>query len=295
MRPHRALLAVLACAAISLPVLAATPAPCPDGATWQGRPPPLGDGYQCVRTRADGQLERHGWAVFYHPVSQARLEECEYQDGVRDGHCTFYSEQGKLRERGTFTRGLRTGAWWYWSLPTPHGPRDTLILPLADPAAASERRRDVEAFLLDVGASHSEAPALGEAILQYVDRGGRERRQICGEQICIAPGNIPDEPIFVGLGVTPEQTARDRKLLVDYTAKARLRVRAEERAAKKEAARLAAEQRRIEREAAASDDDDADDVVETRDCCRYCDAGKPCGNSCIAAWKTCHKGRGCAC
>jgi len=30
-------------------------------------------------------------------------------------------------------------------------------------------------------------------------------------------------------------------------------------------------------------------------CCRICSAGKACGNSCIARWKTCHKGKGCAC
>lgn len=30
-------------------------------------------------------------------------------------------------------------------------------------------------------------------------------------------------------------------------------------------------------------------------CCKICTKGKACGNSCIAAWKTCHKGKGCAC
>ena len=30
-------------------------------------------------------------------------------------------------------------------------------------------------------------------------------------------------------------------------------------------------------------------------CCKICSAGKACGDSCIAAWKTCHKGKGCAC
>jgi hypothetical protein len=30
-------------------------------------------------------------------------------------------------------------------------------------------------------------------------------------------------------------------------------------------------------------------------CCRICDQGQACGNSCIAQSKTCHKGRGCAC
>ena len=35
-------------------------------------------------------------------------------------------------------------------------------------------------------------------------------------------------------------------------------------------------------------------IVE-RECCRYCDVGKPCGNTCIARNKTCRVGRGCAC
>ena len=30
-------------------------------------------------------------------------------------------------------------------------------------------------------------------------------------------------------------------------------------------------------------------------CCKVCSKGKACGDSCIARWKTCHKGRGCAC
>ena len=30
-------------------------------------------------------------------------------------------------------------------------------------------------------------------------------------------------------------------------------------------------------------------------CCKVCRAGKACGDSCIAADKTCHKGKGCAC
>ena len=30
-------------------------------------------------------------------------------------------------------------------------------------------------------------------------------------------------------------------------------------------------------------------------CCKVCDAGKACGNSCISRGKNCHKGRGCSC
>ena len=31
------------------------------------------------------------------------------------------------------------------------------------------------------------------------------------------------------------------------------------------------------------------------ECCKVCDKGKACGNSCIRDSYTCHKGRGCAC
>jgi len=30
-------------------------------------------------------------------------------------------------------------------------------------------------------------------------------------------------------------------------------------------------------------------------CCKHCDAGKACGDTCIAATDTCHVGSGCAC
>ncbi|HEY5946929.1 MAG TPA: hypothetical protein VIV40_15605 [Kofleriaceae bacterium] len=61
--------------------------------------------------------------------------------------------------------------------------------------------------------------------------------------------------------------------------------------------------RRVATAAAARDDRTTDTVdaldafaaPEHRDCCRYCGKGKACGNSCIAATKTCHQGVGCAC
>lgn len=30
-------------------------------------------------------------------------------------------------------------------------------------------------------------------------------------------------------------------------------------------------------------------------CCKVCDAGQACGNTCISRAKVCHKGHGCAC
>lgn len=34
---------------------------------------------------------------------------------------------------------------------------------------------------------------------------------------------------------------------------------------------------------------------ESVQCCKRCVRGKPCGDTCIARNKTCHRGRGCAC
>ncbi len=36
-------------------------------------------------------------------------------------------------------------------------------------------------------------------------------------------------------------------------------------------------------------------AAQGRYCCKVCSTGKACGDSCIARWKTCHKGKGCAC
>jgi hypothetical protein len=36
-------------------------------------------------------------------------------------------------------------------------------------------------------------------------------------------------------------------------------------------------------------------AAQSYGCCKICSRGKACGNSCIARWKTCHKGKGCAC
>lgn len=281
---------------LAAPALAADPPGCPDDAVWQGRPPPHGDGYQCIRTAPDGRPQRHGWTVLYDPISGAQVEACEYRDGVRHGRCTLFSDQGDLRERGTYDRGARTGSWWFWAIPTAHGPRLNLALPLGDPTAAGERRDDVENFLLDLGAAPDEATALGEVLLNHIDRGG-ERRQVCGEHLCIGPGRIPTQPIYVALGATPEQTRRDARLLTTAAAARKQRIAAEQRVRKLEAARQAREAARQAREEARQAREEADALDDDigQACCRYCSKGKPCGDTCIARNKTCRVGPGCAC
>ena len=37
------------------------------------------------------------------------------------------------------------------------------------------------------------------------------------------------------------------------------------------------------------------ECIPEEECCKVCSGGRACGNTCISAAKTCHKGRGCAC
>jgi hypothetical protein len=38
-----------------------------------------------------------------------------------------------------------------------------------------------------------------------------------------------------------------------------------------------------------------EDIFTAQACCKRCNKGKPCGDSCIAQTSTCKKGKGCAC
>jgi hypothetical protein len=307
-RRETLLVTLLALASVEVPASAAKPAPCPDDASWQGQPPPLGDGYFCGRMRPSGQLQRHGWAVLYHPTSRNKIEECEYREGVRHGRCTFYDEWGEIQERGTYNAGVPSGPWWYWSLPAESGRLSSLTVPPDQPEAAPARRRTVEAFLVEQGADAAESAALTEALLDYVDHDGAARRQVCGPHLCVAPGRIPREPIFVATAPTPAQVERDRTLVATLEVSARKRIRDEALAIKaeqrrktqEEAKERAREARELAQERARArvrevEEDEEEDEPPTRQCCKYCSTGKPCGDSCISVNKTCRKGRGCAC
>jgi hypothetical protein len=103
----------------------------------------------------------------------------------------------------------------------------------------------------------------------------------------------------------PEHVAQ-RRLLETKLASAvkrleRAAAEATRRAAREEA-RVAAENRqRVERARAQRSYSEPESETtwsapnSARTCCKYCSAGKACGNSCIAQWKTCHRGSGCAC
>jgi hypothetical protein len=47
--------------------------------------------------------------------------------------------------------------------------------------------------------------------------------------------------------------------------------------------------------ASFEDGSTAQSCTPAEQCCKICSKGKACGNSCIRASYTCHKGRGCAC
>src|SRR5699024_5473848 len=50
----------------------------------------------------------------------------------------------------------------------------------------------------------------------------------------------------------------------------------------------------VDTEQSASNDNDKSNELASR-CCRRCSTGKPCGNSCIAKNKACHRPPDCAC
>jgi hypothetical protein len=96
----------------------------------------------------------------------------------------------------------------------------------------------------------------------------------------------------VDVGKLDERLASERKQLEVEQAAERRRQEAAER-------RKQAEQRKQSKKAssgrASGWDDDDDYGGGGGGCCKYCSSGQPCGDSCIAANKTCHKPRGCAC
>ncbi len=95
---------------------------------------------------------------------------------------------------------------------------------------------------------------------------------------------------------SPRHLAQVRQLEAKLVAAIKRNEAAERRAARQEAAER---RREIERARARRSFPDPEPAWSTptrsRACCKVCSAGKACGNSCIARWKTCHKGVGCAC
>jgi hypothetical protein len=99
-------------------------------------------------------------------------------------------------------------------------------------------------------------------------------------------------------GMTPAETASRRATLAEKLAAERQReLEAERRKAAASARRTSKSSSSSSSNSSSSSHSSSDSGGDSGSggCCRYCDAGKPCGDSCIARNKTCRKPRGCAC
>lgn len=201
---------------------------CPDGATWQGSPPPRGEAYFCAKPGPAGDLVRHGWAVVFDRFTTFKREECQYRNGVRHGRCTLYDAEGERTERGYFEEGKRAREWWFWSLPSAD-PLRRVRLPAvsaASPRQLAERRTVLHQTLVDLGADNTEARGLVQHLLEYIDDLTAPRRVVCGDRICVGPGRAA-EPFYVKLGSSTAEVERDRALLTELLARAQNAAEAE--------------------------------------------------------------------
>lgn len=194
--------------------VAAAPQQCPAGASWQGQPPPRGEGYSCAKPGPDGTLVRHGWTVQFDRLSTLKQEECEYLNGVRHGRCTFHDADGNRSERGYFENGKRAREWWFWTFEAPQRPGSGRTRVAAatslPPGQVIERREDLQHLLLELGASEDDARGLTEHALNYVDGSQVKRRILCAATMCVGPGRAPDEPLYVKLSPTSSEVERDK-------------------------------------------------------------------------------------
>lgn len=221
-------------------------AECPTGATWQGAPPPRGDGYFCAKPDPSGGLVRHGWAVMFDRFTTFKREECEYLNDQLHGRCTRYDADGNRTERGYHEHGKRAREWWFWSLPSAREPSQRVRLPAgatATPAQLVERRAVLHQLLLDLGAAETEAQGLTQHALEYIDDAGAKRQLVCGDHVCMGPGRA-DEPLYVKLGPGAAEVERDREVLAALQTRAQAAVDKESKQIEVARRQAAAEQQR---------------------------------------------------
>ncbi|PRQ01129.1 hypothetical protein ENSA7_57340 [Enhygromyxa salina] len=94
--------------------------------------------------------------------------------------------------------------------------------------------------------------------------------------------------------MAPAQTASRRATLTKQLAAERQREVQAERRKSARAAKQTSKSSSSQSSHSSPSSSHSDARSEPRDCCRYCSAGRPCGDSCIASNKTCRKPRGCA-
>lgn len=150
----------------------------------------------------------------------------------------------------------------------------------------------------------SELDALEQRVVNSECRDRLERAGAAfGDDSGTTVGEMTDELATLhAMCTTPESVSKLHKLDAALAATVKRFERdaaaAAQRAAREKARAAAAYRDAIERARAQRSFTTPDpewSPSTTRTCCKVCSAGKACGNSCIARWKTCHKGVGCAC
>lgn len=208
------------------------PGACPDGATWRGQPPPVGDGYRCVLER-EGQEVLHGWSVRFDAETGLKREECEYRQGQLDGRCSRYGEDGRPLTRGFYRQGVAVGFHFVWE-------------PLADvPPEPKARRRALQGLFEALSVPGADVPVLAQHVLDHHDvplDDIRNAPQVCAPTLCASAATVGGRPLLaLELGPAAERVEERR---------AAYRVAAERAAAYEATARRAAQKRRKEHEKA---------------------------------------------
>lgn len=123
----------------------------------------------------------------------------------------------------------------------------------------------------------------------------KDATPLCAAGVCVAAGSKAGEPA-ARLRFDPK-IVPDAAAMKHATASARQAAKlAERRAAKdREQAEKKPTQRRAPRRTAGEPASPTFSRPSTRTCCKHCTKGIPCGDTCIAANRTCHAGPGCAC
>lgn len=152
---------------------------------------------------------------------------------------------------------------------------------------------DLAALIVeDLQVSEGDRKALAWYVRERLGDGELEEAEpLCATGICVSiesSSGVPAAHLLLG----PEIEA-DRRSMKRATKAAAKAARLEARKRSKERSPAGRRQRTHApqpRRAAA-----APVAPPRRSCCKYCSKGIPCGNTCIAANRTCHKGSGCAC
>lgn len=192
-----------------------------------------------------------------------------------------------------------------WSLASANSTGDGRIALLVDPdggriasvGITGDPSGDLAALVLgDLHVPEGDRVALAWHMREQLRSGALAKaKSLCAVGICVEAGLDAGEPVA--------------RLRLDPTIAADLRSMKRAARAAASAAQLEARRRAEERPSdhrlnsrahgakprRQAKEESARPSPPMRSCCKYCSTGIPCGDTCIAANRTCRKGRGCAC